>query len=185
MMSHAGFTVKKRQEMWCEATQTATMLDNVVVQGKGGKPTHTKFCGEHPKYAKYLRKFGEIGVTAISSNEVARTKLDQRGRISMFVGYSLNHPRDTYRFINLSTKRIIHSRDVKWLDKTWGQYYIIPTKDMVQEGIEIYDENENQEEMLEEQEMLEEDISYEKPEEEAISSRTRSQTMDVASFADI
>ena len=76
MMSHAGSTVKKRQEMWCEAAQTATMLHNVLVQEKGGKPPHTKFYGEDPKYAKYLRTFGEIGVTAISSNKVARTKLD-------------------------------------------------------------------------------------------------------------
>ena len=51
----------------------------------------------------------------------------------MFVGYSLDRPADTYHFINLSTKRIIHSRDVKWLD----------TKDMVQQEIEIYEENEN------------------------------------------
>ena len=76
MMNHAGFTVKKRQEMWCEAAQTTTMLDNVLVQEKGGKPPHTKFYGEDPKYAKYLRTFGEIGVTAISSNKVGRTKLD-------------------------------------------------------------------------------------------------------------
>ena len=126
MMNHARFTVKKRQQMRCEAAQTATMLDNVLVQEKGGKPPHTNFYGEDPKYAKYLRTFGEIGVTAISSNKVAR-KLDPRGRISMFVGYSLNHPTDTYCFINLSTKRIIYSRDVKWLDKAWGQYYKIPT----------------------------------------------------------
>ena len=53
----------------------------------------------------------------------------------MFVGYSLDHPTDTYHFISLSTRRIIHSRDVKWLDKTWGQYYKIPTKDMVQEEV--------------------------------------------------
>ena len=59
----------------------------------------------------------------------------------MFVGYSLDHPTDTYNFINISTKRIIHSRDEKWLDKTWGQYYKIPTKDMVQEEIEIYEDN--------------------------------------------
>ena len=88
---------------------------------------------------------------------------------------------------------------MKWLDKTWGQYCKIPTKDMVQEEIEIYEENESQEEMLEEQEMHEQDIRYEEPEEEEgpiasrtrsqveqpISSRTRSQTMDVASIADI
>ena len=47
----------------------------------------------------------------------------------MFVGYSLNHPGDTYCFINLKTKRVFHNRNVKWLDKTWGQYYKIPTKD--------------------------------------------------------
>ena len=60
MMNHAGFTVKKKQKMWCEAAQTATMLDNVLVQEKGGKLPHTKFYGEDPKYAKYLRTFGEI-----------------------------------------------------------------------------------------------------------------------------
>ena len=105
------------------------MLDTVLVQEKGGKPPHTKFYSEDPKYAKYLRTFGEIGVTAISSNIVPRTKFDPRGRVSMSVGYSLNHPTDIYCFINLSTKKVIHSRDVKWLDKTWGQYYKILAKD--------------------------------------------------------
>ena len=32
MMNYAGFTVKKRQEMWYEAAQTAMMLDNVMVK---------------------------------------------------------------------------------------------------------------------------------------------------------
>ena len=59
----------------------------------------------------------------------------------MFVEYSFNHPAGTYCFIIKSTKKIIHSRDVKWLDKTWGQYYKIPTKDMVQEEIEMYEDN--------------------------------------------
>ena len=45
MMNHAGFTVKKRQEMCCEAAQTATMLDNILVQERGGKPPHTNFLG--------------------------------------------------------------------------------------------------------------------------------------------
>ena len=70
--------MKKRQQIWCEAVQTATMLDNVLVQEKGGKPPHTKFYSEDPKYAKYLRTFGEIGVTAVSSNKVARTMLYPR-----------------------------------------------------------------------------------------------------------
>ena len=61
--------------MWCEAAQTATMLDNVLVQEEGGNQPHSKFYSEDPKYAKYLRTFGEIGVTSISSNKIARTKL--------------------------------------------------------------------------------------------------------------
>ena len=32
MMNHAGFTMAKRQQLWCEAAQTATMLDNILVQ---------------------------------------------------------------------------------------------------------------------------------------------------------
>ena len=121
--------------MWHEAAKTATMLDNDTVQEKDRKPPHMKFYGEDPKYGKYLTAFGEIGMTAISStpNKVGRTKLDPRGCISMFVGFSQDHPAEIYHFINLSTKRIIHSRDVKRLDKTWGQYYKVPTKYEVQE----------------------------------------------------
>ena len=176
MMNHARFTVKKRQEMWCEAAQTDTMIDNVLVQEKGDKPPHANLYSDDPEYAKYVRTFGEIGVTAISSNKVARTKLDPRERISLVVKYSLNHLADTYHFINLSTKRVFRIRDVKWLDKTWGQYYNIPTKDMVQLELVINEENENQEEIQEEQEMHEQDISYEEPEEEEgpIAPRTRS-----------
>ena len=57
MINHGGFTVKNRQEMWCEAAQTATMLDNVLVEEKGGRPPQIKFYGEDPKYAKYLGTF--------------------------------------------------------------------------------------------------------------------------------
>ena len=48
MMNHARLTVKKRQEMWCEAAQTATMLDNVLVQEKDGKPPHVNFSVKIP-----------------------------------------------------------------------------------------------------------------------------------------
>ena len=47
-MNHARFTVKKRQEMWCEAAQTATMLDNLLVQEKDGKPHHINFSVKIP-----------------------------------------------------------------------------------------------------------------------------------------
>ena len=31
MMNHAGFTMAMRQQLWCEARQTAILLDNILV----------------------------------------------------------------------------------------------------------------------------------------------------------
>ena len=45
-----------------------------------------------------------------------RSKLDDRGKTCMFVGYADVHSRDVYRFLNIHTKRIIISRDVRWLN---------------------------------------------------------------------
>ena len=40
----------------------------------------------------------------------------------MFVGYANDHFRDVYRFLNIHTKKIIMSRDVRWLNIIWKQY---------------------------------------------------------------
>ena len=40
----------------------------------------------------------------------------------MFVGYAENHAKDVYRFLNIHTKRIILSRDVRWLNIIWKRY---------------------------------------------------------------
>ena len=37
----------------------------------------------------------------------------------MFVGYADDHSRDVYRFLNIHTKWIIISRDVRWLNIIW------------------------------------------------------------------
>ena len=55
MMNHAGFTMAKRQQLWCEAAQTATMLDNILVQENAKSPPFTQFFGVDAKYAKHLR----------------------------------------------------------------------------------------------------------------------------------
>ena len=36
-----------------------------------------------------------------------RSKLDTRGKASMFVGYEDDHAGDVYRFINIQTKKVI------------------------------------------------------------------------------
>ena len=40
----------------------------------------------------------------------------------MFAGYAEDHTGDVYRFLNIHTKRIIMSRDVRWLNIIWKHY---------------------------------------------------------------
>ena len=65
MMNHAGFTMAKRQELWCEAAQAGTLLDNIMVQDSAKSPPFTQFFGADAKYAKHVKGFGELCVVAM------------------------------------------------------------------------------------------------------------------------
>ena len=107
----------KRQQLWCEAAQTATLLDYVLVQDSAKSPPFTQFVGVDAKHAKHLKVFGEMCVVADTHNKVGRTKIDPRDKISLFVGYSTQHAGDVYRLLNPKPSRVIHSRGVKWTGK--------------------------------------------------------------------
>ena len=68
---------------------------------------------------------GEMCVAGDTVNKVGRTKIDPRGKISLFVGYSTQHARNVYRLLNFKRSRVIHSRDVKWTGKAWAEFYKI------------------------------------------------------------
>ena len=197
MTNHAGFTMAKRQQLWCEAAQTATILDNIVVQESAKSPPFTQFFGVDVKYAKHLRVFGEMCVVADTDNKVGRTKTDPRGKISLFVGYSTQHAGDVYRLLNPKTSRVIHSRDVKWTGKMWAEFYrikmidrasgyVVPDEDLQLEEEEDQDEQEEEIEPEEDEpEVIQVGQSQaEEPTEtpvgvasdEPVASRTRSQT---------
>ena len=99
------------------------LLDNFLVQDSAKNPPFIQFFGVDAKYAKHLRVSGEMCVVADTDNKVGRTKIDPRGKISLFVGYSTQHASDVYRLLNPKTSRVIHSRDVKWIGKTWAEFY--------------------------------------------------------------
>ena len=71
---------------------------------------------------KFMRTFGEMAVVAIHEGKKMRSKLDNRGKTCMFVGYAEDHAGDVFRFLNIHTKRIIMSRDVSWLNIIWKHY---------------------------------------------------------------
>ena len=59
---------------------------------------------------KHLRSFGEMAVVAIHEGKKMRSRLDNRGKTCMFVGYGDDHSGYVYRFLNINTKRIIEQR---------------------------------------------------------------------------
>ena len=124
-------------------------------------------------------------------------RIDPRGKISLFVGYSTQHAGDVYRLLNPKPSRVIHSRDVNWTGKTWAEFYKIkmidrasgyvdPDEDLQLEEEEDKDEQEEEIEPEEsEPEVIEVGQSQaEEPTEtpvgvasdEPVASRTRSQT---------
>ena len=114
MMNHAGLTMAQRQQLWCEAAQTATLLDNILVQDSAKSPPFSQFFEKHTsytwiitrnsnlnsiknsspavdgKYAKHLRVFGEMCFVANTDNKVGRTKIDPRRKISSLLGTAPN-----------------------------------------------------------------------------------------------
>ena len=122
MITHAWFDDHFKKTFWCETISTATKQNNIIVKHMGGKPPYYMFFKEHPKYRKFLRIFREIAVVANHERYSTRTKIEQRGKTAMFVGYADDHIRDVYRFIHLKTQHVILSRDARWMNIMWKAY---------------------------------------------------------------
>ena len=105
-------------------------------------------------------------VVADTDNNVGRTKIDPRGKISLFVGYSTQHAGDVYRLLNPKTSRVIHSRDVKWIGKTWAEFYKIKMIDRASGYVDPDEDLQLEED--EDQDEQEEEIEPEEDEPEVI-----------------
>ena len=93
-----------------------------MVRTDRAKPPHTIVFNKDEKYMKHLRSFRELAVAAIHEGKKMRSKLDKRGRTSMFVSYADGHGGDVYRFINIQNKKVILSIDAQWLNLFWKHY---------------------------------------------------------------
>jgi hypothetical protein len=66
------------------------------------------------------RMFGEMGI--VRTKKKIQGKLRDRGTVFMFVGYTPNIACYVNRMLNLKTKHIIKSRDIVWLNKSFGEW---------------------------------------------------------------
>ena len=116
MLNGAGFDKRLREYLWAECASTATMLQNSIIKKKGEKSAYEEYYGRKNKVLHHLRTFGETGVVKDNKKKM-HSKLENRGIVCLFLGYAADHPEDTYRMLNLETKKVIITRDVKWLNK--------------------------------------------------------------------
>ena len=122
MLNEAGLVDKYeelRHRLWAECASTATKLENVVVK-KGLMPPYKAFFDKDPPFLDHIQVFGRIGV--VHDAQKIRSKLENRGVPCMFVGYADHHAGDTFRFLNLTTKKIWQARDVRWVANTVKEY---------------------------------------------------------------
>ena len=122
VLIQAGLNKKEKRDFSCEVISTATKLYDIMVRTDRTKSPYTFFFNKDVKYMKHLRSFGEMAVVAIHEGGKMRSKLDTRGKTCMFVQYADDHAGDVYRFMNVQTKRIIMSRDARWLNLLWKHY---------------------------------------------------------------
>ena len=122
MLIQAVINSKEKGEFLCEVISTATNLDNIMVRPDSTKPPYNLFYNKDAKFMKHLRSFGEMAVVAIHEGKKMRSKLDNREKTCMFVGYADDHSGDVHRFLNIHTKRIVMTRDARWLNIIWKHY---------------------------------------------------------------
>ena len=127
MNNSAALTPNLRNGLWTECAATATFLDNMIMTTDKPSPFE-KFYDKPSPLINKLRSFGELGIVKTAKQH--QSKLTNRGEACLFVGYTENHSKSSYRMLNLRTHHVIVSRDIIWLNCMNGDdnstNYILP-----------------------------------------------------------
>ena len=118
MLNGAGLKDEVRTGIWAECASTATHYSNILVTRGNAASPYELLYKKKPSCINELRTFGEMGVVA--DRKKIQGKLEDRGKVCMFVGYPSNHACDVYKMFNLQTMRVFKSRDIIWLKKSYG-----------------------------------------------------------------
>jgi hypothetical protein len=125
MLNQARLPMVLRHGVWAEAARYATDMRNYLVTAKSLMSSYEKFMGHKFDRIETLYAFGEMAIVEDNPSRGLRSKLQDRGKPALFLGTTHEHTHDTYHFLNLLTNCIIMSRDVIWLQHSYGEYYNI------------------------------------------------------------
>ena len=115
MLKDSGLdNIPFRNRLWDESGATGTNYDGILVRETGGECALNNFFGKGKvPLVDTIKKFGEICI--VTDCAKIKAKLKDRGIPCHWLGYSPNHARGTYRLLNPRTRKIIQSREVKFL----------------------------------------------------------------------
>ena len=109
-----------RYKLWAECANVANDMENMCLHWGGTDPPYTIYFGKEPKNFWHIRHFGEIGIAKKGPD--IQSKMANPGIAVMYLGHAKEHGREVYRLLNIETKRVMMSRDVRWLDINYTSY---------------------------------------------------------------
>ena len=94
----------------------------IFVNGVNETNTYEKSVFKtNPKFIDNLRIFSEVGI--LFNKSKIRGKKDNGGETCVFVGYSKNHGSEVYRIYKPGTKKVVHSRNMRWMGIIYGRNF--------------------------------------------------------------
>jgi hypothetical protein len=126
MLNEARVPMLLSRGIWAEAACTAIDLRAILCHIKVKSLFYEKFMGEKKyDHINTLHTFSEMAIVEDHATRGMRGKLQDHGKPAMFVGTTHEHMWDTYRFLRVTTNRIIMSRNVVWTGRSYGEHYNI------------------------------------------------------------
>ena len=121
MLNAARLPHNLRVGLWAQCAKIASQLENIIVSKEDELSPAEKMYGENPRWSKQLRTFGEVAILNDDEHKI-KGKLRDRGFPAIFVSYPDHQPSDVYEFMKLSTRAIVKSRNICWLNQSYGTY---------------------------------------------------------------
>jgi hypothetical protein len=126
ILGRANIPFAIRHLLWRKAIKTATLLDGLqVIELDGAEATrYVHWNNKNLDFAQHLRTCEEAGAVKLKTKMTP--KLSNRGAMCMMVGYTLDHPGETYRMWDPRTKNVHVTRDVIWLRRMYYDPGVVP-----------------------------------------------------------
>jgi hypothetical protein len=121
-LNSACLSQELRSGLWAEAAKFATDVENCLVTEQNTVSSWLLFYGKEHPLVRNVRQFGEVAVVDDWKKPGHHAKLDNRGKPALYLGHADSHASDCFQFLNLETNRVIVSRDVTWLNKTYATF---------------------------------------------------------------